>query len=261
MIMSKIEWLRSQIEVERNTLIHHPLYAEIDSIEKIKIFMQNHVFAVWDFMSLLKALQIKLTCVNLPWTPSAHPNARRLINEIVFAEESDVNARGEAVSHYEMYRESMLQLGADTSEIDAFVESLTQGNPLASELATINIDDSTRDFVAYTFDIIHRGKAHEIAALFTFGREDLIPDMFSEIVKNLGQKEHANVADLVYYLDRHIELDGDEHGPLALKLIEDLCGTDDQKWQEAMEVSKKGLQQRNLLWNGILEQLSLPVEA
>jgi hypothetical protein len=255
--MSKIDWLQSQIEEERNVLIQHPLYAKIDSIEKIQIFMENHVFAVWDFMSLLKALQIKLTCVSLPWTPSEHPNARRLINEIVFAEESDVNARGEAVSHFEMYRESMLQLGANTKTIDAFVQAIISGNSLASELAMVDINSATRDFVSYTFEVIHRGKAHEIAALFTFGREDLIPDMFTEIVKNLGQKEHANVADLVYYLDRHIELDGDEHGPLALKLIEDLCGNDDQKWQEAMAVSKIGLQQRNLLWNGIMQQLEV----
>lgn len=252
--MERIEWLQKGIEEERKALVSHPLYKQIDSIEKVKIFMENHVFAVWDFMSLLKALQINLTCTTLPWKPTQNLAARRLVNEIVFAEESDIDAQGNAVSHYEMYLNAMRQIGADTVTIESFVDSLDSTH-VSAGLAVSPIDSAVKSFVEFTFEVINRGNAHEIAALFTFGREDLIPDMFTEIVKQLGENEETNVSDLVYYLDRHIELDGDEHGPLALKLVADLCGVDDAKWNEALEISKKGLQQRYSLWSGILEQV------
>lgn len=253
--MSKIIWLQQQIQEERDLLINHPLYSEINSVEKLRIFTENHVFAVWDFMSLLKSLQIKLTVTTLPWLPSENPNARRLINEIVLAEESDINANGQAKSHFELYRESMIQLGANTLTIDQFIEDIKNGQAVEDALNNAQLSESTKSFVHYTFEVINRGKVHEIAALFTFGREDLIPDMFSEMVKTIGKREQAQVSELIYYLDRHIELDGDEHGPLALELIQSLCQEDEQKWLEAVSVSKKGLIERNNLWSGILSEI------
>ena len=70
-------------------LISHSLYAELRDEESLRIFMRSHVFCVWDFQSLLKALQRLVTCVEVPWLPTADPEARRLVNEIVLDEESD----------------------------------------------------------------------------------------------------------------------------------------------------------------------------
>ena len=60
----------------------------------------------------------------------------------------------------------------------------------------------------------------------------------------------------VYYLERHIELDGGEHGPLALQLISDLCRDDDQKWNEVESTAINSLIARKKLWDSILSQLS-----
>ncbi len=221
--------------------------------------METHVFAVWDFMSLLKALQIGLTKTTLPWTPKGNPVSRRLINEIVFGEESDLNELGEPMSHFEMYLEAMDQLGANTTEIRKFIRLIDEGNDgrdmihlVSRSLNSVNISKETRDFVNFTFEQINTNQLHIVAAVFTFGREDLIPDMFIEIVKNIETNSNLNLSKLNYYLERHIEVDSGEHGPMALKMIHELCGDDATKWNNATEASVQALKFRNSLWNSLL---------
>ena len=70
--MTSIEKLGNDLKETRSKLISHPLYQALDSKEKLVLFMENHVFAVWDFMSLIKALQRNLTCIDVPWTPNSN---------------------------------------------------------------------------------------------------------------------------------------------------------------------------------------------
>ena len=246
-----IQKLQEEIAPLREQLIHHKLYKNIDSIERIRLFMESHIFAVWDFMSLLKALQNGLTNTNVHWTPKGNPITRRLINEIVLGEESDLNELGEPFSHFEMYVQSMQQLGANTAEIEAFVKHINNGNSVESAFDKISISESAKNFVKFTIEQVNSNQLHIIAAVFTFGREDLIPDMFLEIVKNIGASTDVNISKLIYYLERHIEIDGGEHGPMSLQMIHELCGDDLQKWEEAIQASKEALMYRIALWDGI----------
>ncbi len=249
-----IQNILAELNDEREKLVNHSLYKQVETIDDLRFFTKQHVFAVWDFMSLLKSLQLHLTTVNLPWTPSSNPKTRRFINEIVFCEESDINKEGVPMSHYEMYLEAMTQIGADSNEMTQFCDLIAKGITLDDAFRLSNIPDEVKNFVKFTFEVIATNKPHIIAAVFTFGREDLIPDMFIEIVKNLGV--NTNIDKLVYYLERHIELDGDEHGPISLKMVEELCGGDQTKWEEALFFSKKALKQRIYLWDFISQKIN-----
>ena len=254
--MSYIQNLEKNLSSTRKSLINHSLYSKLDSKQKLVEFMENHVFAVWDFMSLIKALQRNLTCIEVPWIPNENRLAGRLVNEIVLAEESDVDLNGNPKSHFELYLESMIQIGASTKKIENFIFKIKTLKSYNKSIKNINISPVVKEFMDFTFNIINTNKNHVIASVFTFGREDLIPDMFIEIVKKLSINDEIKADHLIYYLERHIEIDADEHGPMALKMIEKLCGEDEIKWKEAEIASKKALEMRIKLWDYIENKIN-----
>ncbi|MDD2821013.1 MAG: DUF3050 domain-containing protein [Flavobacterium sp.] len=256
-----IETINAKIEPQKELLLHHPLYKKVQTIEDLQCFLENHVYAVWDFMSLLKALQAKLTCTTTPWFATKNPETRYLINEIVLAEESDLSIDGRRLSHYEMYIEAMQSSGANTTGIEHFLSEVDSLQNIFVAIKKSSLHPNIKNFLDFTFKVIEEGKAHKIAAAFTFGREDLIPSMFTEILKNFQENfPKTDLSKLIYYFERHIELDADEHGPMAMKMITELCGDSEQKWAEVEEVSILALEKRIGLWDAIEESILMKVE-
>jgi hypothetical protein len=236
-------------------IVTHKVYTQISDLPALRIFMEHHIYAVWDFMSLLKALQIGLTCTTLPWFPVGNAKTRQLINEIVAGEESDLDEKGDIKSHFELYLDAMEQVGANTLPIRTFLLALQGGLSFPEAYALADVPTAAQQFMDSTFTIINTGKNHTTAAAFTFGREDLIPNMFHTMVNDLNSKHPKQVTIFKYYLDRHIEVDGDHHSHLALEMTSELCSMDEENWEEASEVVKEALQQRINLWDAALKAI------
>jgi hypothetical protein len=252
---SEIEKLKESIEPLKKEIINHSVYSAIESIDDLKVFMQYHVYAVWDFMSLLKTLQNNLTCTNVPWFPNGSANTRFLINEIVVGEEADIDEKGNRKSHFELYLDAMHQIGADTSSIEKFTDNLKSNSDFNIAYSKSNTPKEAQEFIDFTFNVIKTNKDYLQAAIFTFGREDLIPEMFHAIVNDLYKESPDKISVFKYYLERHIEIDGDHHSELALQMTANLCGSNEQHWEEAQKLTVECLQKRIQLWNGIYEKI------
>jgi len=254
--MTTIDNIQAQIAPLRKALINHSLYQKLSNIEDIRSFMEQHVFAVWDFMSLLKGLQKHLTCTETPWVPNENAKLSRFINEIVLGEESDLNEAGLPQSHFDMYLEAMEQIGAKPDLMQQFIIQIKKGLSVKEAAQKLGVKPAVQEFINFTFSVIDSKQAHIIAAAFTFGREDLIPDMFLEIIKNEeAEDQKISYSKLTYYLKRHIELDGDEHGPLSLLMIQELCGDDTQKWEDVLTTALQALEHRIKLWDSVVEEI------
>jgi hypothetical protein len=241
----------SELDNMHSILASHSMYKKILTKSDLKIMMETHVFAVWDFMSLLKRLQRDITCVQLPWKPSPFPKKLvRLINEIVLGEESDLDQAGEAIDHFTLYLKAMADIGASPKNLLSFIEDFDFSKLTAAQ----------SNFVQFNLNLAQYGKLHEVAAAFFFGREKLIPDMFTALLgdleNNLNKKNEDNFPNLSYYLKRHIELDGGEHSFLAEECLAILCNNDETKWKEAKNAGIRSLKLRNELWNEVEKSIS-----
>lgn len=250
--LRQMEHIAQRLLPLRNELLTHSLYGEIRSLKTLQCFMEHHVFAVWDFMSLLKALQQQLCCPDVPWLPPTDSLSVRFVNEIVLGEESDEDGEGSYASHFELYHRAMTRCGADTRSIDEFLTAVQNGTCIRIATEQPRIPASVRQFVRHTFDVIATGDLCQIASAFTFGREDLLPHVFQRIVDQLDTVSDGGLKDFRYYLNRHIELDGEHHGPMAVRLMMSLCGDNDQKWQEVERAAVESLLARRRLWDGLL---------
>lgn len=235
----------------RAAVLHHPVYKQLGTLVFLRIFMESHVFAVWDFMALIKTLQRRLTCLDVPWLPPTDIISARLVNDIVLAEETDEVAPGYYTSHFDLYLKAMAEIGADTSQIRSFIYAVRQGFTADEALAPLSIPESTKAFVRSTLKTTSKS-THEVAAAFLLGREDIIPAMFGEIL-NISEAEHGFTCDSFrLYLDRHAHLDAEQHAPLGQKLLKNLCGNEPLKWEQALQSAFNALKARQSLWDGVV---------
>jgi hypothetical protein len=251
-----VETIQSDIiDALKSELNEHPVYKAVETIEDLRCFMEHHAFSVWDFMSLVKFLQAEIAPSRSPWVPPSEPDLCRFINELVLEEESDEMPDGKSfLSHYEIYLLAMEEIGADTSKIRRFVDTVrTKGIDEALQLP--DIPEASRAFTTTTFGFISENEPQKAAAALALGREHIIPVMFKGILKNIGvNKKQAPI--FHYYLERHIHLDEGFHGPLSLRLLNKLCEEDAQKVEDAQNAAKLAVSARIAFWDGVLKEIA-----
>ena len=240
----------------RKELATHPVYAAVTDMNDLTIFMQHHIYSVWDFMSLVKYLQNQIAPAQTPWLPFGDAQVQRFINDIVLEEESDEGIPLEDgtttyTSHFNLYAQAMEEVKEGSSQLIREFVSTVASDSLDVAKETIQIPSAAKEFMEITFDFIHSDKPHVVAAAFALGREHIIPEMFRALLDKMNiSREQANV--FHYYLDRHIELDGDHHGPMSLRMLDLLCEGNEAKIVEAEEAALNAIKARIKFWDGVL---------
>lgn len=248
-----VDTLRTALAPLRDQLLNHPIYASVNTLPRLRCFMRYHVFAVWDFMCLAKRLQRDLTSLDVLWLPPARPALARFINSLILAEETDLDPDGAAASHFELYVRGMEEVGASTAEALGFLTMLREGRDLEASLAAW-APPAARTFVSQTLTTVEQGTTIEVLSSLLFGREDLIPEMFSRLVPQWIESQRA--PRFTYYVARHIELDGDEHGPAGVRALAEAAADDERAWEAARGAAASALAARITLWDSVHAELA-----
>jgi ActR/RegA family two-component response regulator len=254
--LDRFEIVSQTITPLREKLLAHRVYDMLTTMKALQVFVKYHCYAVWDFMCLLKALQNKLTCTEIPWQNPSNMDAARMINEIVVAEETDVRQDGHGyASHFTLYVEAMDEIGANTDALYRFADLIAEGMPWAQAVNRAEVPAAAAEFMSHTLEMCQDHPPYEVAAFFLFGRENLIPDMFRKIVEGLAESENVKIDAFRYYLDRHIGIDEEEHGPASVRMMKSMCGDNDMRWRLVKRAAEESLIARIKLWDGIAEAI------
>ena len=248
---SRIEKIRFTLKPLRVRLFGHEIYQQMETLEDLREFMEHHVFAVWDNMSQLKAMQVSLSSIDHVWVPAPYKNSIRIFNEMALEDESD-EYQGEYISHFELYKKAMQQAGAKTHLIDRFLVLLQEEKSLHAALDKIGISESIKKYLRINWEISHSKKPHAMAAAFFLGREDVVPQLFHKLADDLIFHHPKELSIMKEYLERHTDVDTELHNRHVQTVLEELCGDDEQKWEEAEAAAKSALEARFALWDGML---------
>lgn len=246
---SRPDSLEIELDQLAAQLSAHPVWSGLRSLEDVRRFMEHHVWAVWDFMSLLKSLQRDLAPVRVPWLPQADPESARLINQIVVSEEADDGPDGRIASHFEIYLDAMTEAGASTRSIRTFTASLAADRDPEAALALAAPPPAAEEFALTTL-VLCRASLPERVAAFTLGREQIIPGMFAAMLRDLPDR--SQLGRFIWYLERHVSIDGERHGPLADRLYRKTCFTDPVTRLLSLRAAERALERRLALWDAIV---------
>ncbi len=255
--MDNLESNKKKLRVLKQKIITHPLFANKLEPKHICKFMESHIFAVWGFMSILKSLQKMITPNSLPWVPNKNTKNGlvNFVNEIILCEESDYIEGIGFISHYEIYLLAMKNMDAKTNQLDKLISTIAKNGYNKKYVDNVDASDEVKSFLKHDLEVSMNGTLPEIVGAFTLGREKVIPNMFDYILPAI--RETSTSKHLITYLERHIDIDGDRHGPLSMKLLDASC--DKNQLSLAYATAVKSLELRLLVWDKVYEDISVEI--
>ena len=255
--MDNLESNKKKLNDLRHKISAHPLFKNKLKPKHICKFMESHIFAVWGFMSILKSLQKMITPNNLPWMPNKNTKNGlvNFVNEIILCEESDYIEGIGFISHFEIYLLAMKNMGARNDQLDKLTSRINNKGYNEKYLDSIDATAEVKSFLKHDLEVSMNGTLPEIVGAFTLAREKVIPNMFSYILPAI--KETSASKYLITYLERHIDIDGDRHGPLSMKLLDTSCGK--KQLSLAYVTAVKSLELRLSVWDKVYEDISVDI--
>ena len=255
--MDILESNKNKLDELKHKITTHPLFANKLEPKHMCKFMESHIFAVWGFMSILKSLQKIITPSNLPWIPNKNTKNGlvNFVNEIILSEESDYIEGIGFISHFEIYLLAMKNMGAKTDQLDKLTSRIMDNGYNKKFIDDVDASAEVKSFLKYDLEVSMNGTLPEIIGAFTLGREKVIPNMFSYILPAIEETSASKY--LITYLERHIDIDGDRHGPLSMKLLNASC--DKEQLSPAYASAIKSLELRLLVWDRIYEDIKFDI--
>jgi radical SAM protein with 4Fe4S-binding SPASM domain len=230
------------LQQAREAVVSHGVYAAASSPAVLRAFMESHVFAVWDFLALLRRLRGEIS----------QPASSGYLEEVLRAEESDLWEDGRSASHLDRYLEAMEEVGADTALFRAFQSRLAAGDAPDVALEAVGAPWPVRHFVSDTLSWASNGDLAEVAAVYLYSREDVLPEIYQRLLTVCeGQGEASR---LVEYLERHLARYGEDTASQAKHIMDQITGQDPKVWDRAALAAERALLARKALWDGILAQ-------
>ncbi len=233
-------------------ILSHPVFNSLISLDHLRRFSEIHVYAVWDFMVLLKALRRRLIPDQPLWLPPMDAIGAHLVNTLVAEEESDQLPDGRCLSHFELYLAAMEQIGANTQAIKTYLEYIREYHQWETVQQRSDPPQTARIFINDTWHITQL-EGHCIAASLAYAREHITEGMFSQILERFEHEPSASL--FIDYFQRHMDLDGGHHSEQSTQLVANLCGLDSKKWQQALDSAIFSLESRVRLLDGIYEYM------
>ena len=255
--MDNLESNKEKLSDLKHKIITHPLFRSTLEPKHVCKFMESHIFAVWGFMSILKSLQKKIIPNNLPWIPNENTRNGLInfVNEIVLCEESDYVEGIGYISHYEIYLLAMRNMGAKSEQLNKLTSRITNKGYDEKYLDDLDISAQVKSFLKHDLEVSINGSLPEIIGAFTLGREKVIPNMFSYILPAIEKTSLSK--HLVTYLERHINIDGDRHGPLSMKLLKASCNK--EQLNLAYSSAIKSLELRLSVWDEVYREIKVEI--
>jgi hypothetical protein len=252
--------LERQLVPLQQRMASHPLIGHLTTLLAVRCFMAHHVFAVWDFVCLLKTLYARIGCVGVPWFPPKNAESVYFLSTILLDEESDqLPHQAQRLCHFDLYVQAMIGCGANTGPMQQFLLQLGQGQSIHQALQSTDIPVAARQFVQSTWTFFDQ-PTPALAAAFVLGREAMVPPLFAPLLQQIQNHCIPHCDLFCTYLSRHITMDSREHYPQAVKMLESLCGDSAEDWQLAGQAAEQALRQRLQFLTGIQAALALEAD-